>query len=256
MKKKILAICLVVALVAILAVGNTLAYLTDKDQAENVMTLGRVDITQLEQERDASGNMVDFQQNKPLYPLVDLRTAGEEMFVDDLFNEKIKNVVDKFISVHNNGTRACYVRTIIAFESVRSYEPGSSTVYTDLHDHFFLVKSGKSDVSGESYRLEYLDQYIELNGTEYVLAVCTYEKALQPGETTPYSLKQFALTSEAGNEVADTWFGTDYTILALSQAVQVAGFESVGAEYALDTAFGEITEANAQSWFSEFVTIP
>ncbi len=256
MKKKILTVCLIVALVAMLAVSGTMAYLSDHEHAENVMELGRVNITQLEQERDGSGNMVDFQQNKPLYPLVDLRASGEAMFVNGLFNENIKNVVDKFISVRNDGTRACYVRTILAFESVRSYEPGSSTIYTDLHDHFFLVSCGKSDVAGETYKVEYLDQYIVIDGVEYVLAVCTYEKALQPGETTPYSLQQFALTNEAGNEVMDTWFGTDYTVLALSQAVQMAGFESVGAEYALNTAFGQITEANAQAWFNEFVTIP
>lgn len=255
MKKKVLAICLVVALVAILAVGNTLAYLTDKEEQANVMELGRVDITQFEQQRGEDGTMVDFQQNKELYPLVDLRDDGEEMFVGGLFNEDIKNVIDKFVSVTNEGTRACYVRTIFAFETVRSYKEGSDTEFTDLHDHFFLVNSGKSEVAGESYRLEYLDAYIEINGVEYVLAVCTYKEALQPGATTPYSLKQFALTSQAGNEVMDTWFGAEYDILVLSQAVQVAGFESVGAAVALDTAFGDIA-TYAEEWFTPLAPAP
>ena len=248
MKKKLLAVTLVVALIAILAVGNTLAYLTDKDEAKNVMELGRVQIQQNETDRNGAA----FVQNQNLFPFVDLRDAGEDFFVGGMFNDKIKNTIDKFITVTNTGTRECYVRTILAFETVRSYEEGSSTVYTDLHDHFFLVVFG----SDTNYHVQYLDEYITINGTEYVLAVCTYEAPLAPGATTGPSLKQFALTNEAGNEICDTWFGTQYDILALSQAVQVAGFESVGAEYALNTAFGAVTEANAQAWFAEFAVIP
>lgn len=45
MKKKIVALCLCIALVAIALVGASLAYFTDKDDAENVFTTGKVDIT-------------------------------------------------------------------------------------------------------------------------------------------------------------------------------------------------------------------
>ena len=50
MKKKILAITLCVAMVAIMLVSGTLAYFTDTDAATNVMTTGKVDIAQLEQQ--------------------------------------------------------------------------------------------------------------------------------------------------------------------------------------------------------------
>lgn len=43
-KKKILVLALTLAMVAILAVGGSLAYFTDKDEAENVFTVGGVDI--------------------------------------------------------------------------------------------------------------------------------------------------------------------------------------------------------------------
>jgi len=59
-------------------------------------------------------------------------------------------------------------------------------------------------------------------------------------------LKQVFLTPDAGNEVADL-FGETYTILTLSQATQVQGFDS--AKEALDAAFGEVNAANAQDWF-------
>ena len=51
MKKKILTICLVVALLAT-AVGGTLAYFKDTDKAENVFTFGNVKIEQHEQQRN------------------------------------------------------------------------------------------------------------------------------------------------------------------------------------------------------------
>lgn len=44
MKKKIVTLSLVVALIAIAVVGGTLAYFTDDDAAENTFTFGKVDI--------------------------------------------------------------------------------------------------------------------------------------------------------------------------------------------------------------------
>ena len=48
MKKKITAICLCVALLAIAIVGATLAYFTDNDSAKNTFTVGNVKIKLLE----------------------------------------------------------------------------------------------------------------------------------------------------------------------------------------------------------------
>ena len=54
MKKKIVSLCLVMALVSIAAMG-TLAYFSDTDQAENTFTVGNVDITLTEPLWDAAG---------------------------------------------------------------------------------------------------------------------------------------------------------------------------------------------------------
>lgn len=51
MKKKIISLCLVVALLAIAVVGGTFAYLQDTDADVNVMTSGKADIIQNEQQR-------------------------------------------------------------------------------------------------------------------------------------------------------------------------------------------------------------
>ena len=44
MKKKIIALCLIVALAATAVVGGTLAYFTDVDEVNNTFTMGKVDI--------------------------------------------------------------------------------------------------------------------------------------------------------------------------------------------------------------------
>ena len=245
MKRKILAIALVVCLAVVAIAGASLAYLTDKDEAVNVMTLGNVNIEQ--HEKDVNGET--FVQDQDLFPMVDLRAEGDAVIVDGangepVFNSKMNNVIDKFVTVENTGDYAAYVRTILAFETSRQYAEGSSTEFTDMH-HTYIGVNGTFD---------YLDQYIVIDGVEYVLAVCVYEEALEPGATTAASLRQFFMAPTANNEIT-TLFGEDYTILALSQAVQAAGFESVGAEVALNTSFGEISEELAQGWFEEFAAI-
>ena len=69
MKKKITAICLCIALVAIAVVGASLAYFTDTADATNTFTVGNVKIDLIEQERGENG-LQDFTQNKKLSPIV------------------------------------------------------------------------------------------------------------------------------------------------------------------------------------------
>ena len=69
MKKKLTAIFLCVALVAIAVVGASLAYFTDTDKATNTFAVGNVKIELIEQQRGENG-LVPFEQNKKLYPIV------------------------------------------------------------------------------------------------------------------------------------------------------------------------------------------
>ena len=76
MKKKITALCLCVALLAVAVVGASLAYFTDTDNATNTFAVGNVKIDLIEQERklDADGNktteLTDFDNGHKLYPIV------------------------------------------------------------------------------------------------------------------------------------------------------------------------------------------
>lgn len=249
MKKKILTLSLVVALAATAIIGGTLAYFTDTDSQKNVMTTGKVDISQDEQQHAEDGSLEDFDQNKPLLPMVDTREEGEDVVVDGYFNTDMKNVVDKIVTVKNEAAenavnQAAYVRTILAFETATEYEAGTSNVLRDGKEIFDTYIGTLGD-------FELLNRdTITIDGVEYVLAVKVYKEALAPQEISAPSLKQIFLSPNANNEVA-TLFGEDYTILALSQGTQTAGFAN--AEEALNTAFGnlvEIDEAKLVEWLS------
>ena len=68
MKKKILALCLVVALVATAITGVTLAYFTDTDEETNVFTMGGVTIDLEEKQFNEDGEVEEFEDDQELMP--------------------------------------------------------------------------------------------------------------------------------------------------------------------------------------------
>lgn len=274
MKKKILAITLCIAMLAIAIGGATLAYFTDDDAQKNVMTTGGVSIIQNEQQRGKNDELVDFVQNKPLMPMVDTREEKTEdtVVVGGWFNPAMKNVVDKIISVTNTkegitvGTnREAYVRTLIAFEGrcdVQGVYIGKLWNREDWEINWVpKVIDGEpqpTEVVGADNNTLVNAREVVINGVVHTVIECIYKGdtgsgvgVLPYGETTAPSLKQIFMAPTANNEVAD-WFGTDYTIYALTQATQVAGFKD--AETALDTAFGDPMTVSDQvifDWFKD-----
>jgi len=255
MKTKIIALGLAVALLAIAAIGSTFAYLTDKDYAENTMTLGNVDIEQKEWERDVNGDLVAFTQDKNLYPAVNPSMQWDNNAIVEFSNAPVSanggsqkmfvepNAVDKFITVTNTGHNDAYVRTLIALErgSVDSAK-FDKLIGISYYDLGWTIAStvDTTTIDGKNYQiLEFV--YTGRNGEAGVLA---------DGETTQASLCQVYLGSLATNEDCVALDGNTngkYDILALSQAVQAEGWTD--AQTALDTAFGDVTAANVTTWF-------
>jgi len=243
--KKLLAVALTASISAGAAVAGTVAYLQDTDEDVNVMTLGNVDIEQIEEQRvDPAKNgtltaddIESFKQGKPLLPYVDenLTDPQKDDWEDITFpNGKTNklfigdNAIDKFIAVSNTGKSDAYVRTIIALEAP-----------TDKIDLAFNSTDWKMDKTASAVK-------ITVDGVNYDLFVCYYKEVLAPKETTPYSLLQVLLDGTATNDDVAA-YGDTYDVLALSQAVQTAGFDS--AADALNAAFGEVTAENAAAWF-------
>lgn len=253
MKKKIFALMLCVAMLAIAVVGGTMAYFTDTETVKNTMTTGKVDISQLEQQRDDSGNLVAFTQKKPLLPAVYAGEINEDNIVQNgYFNPAVKNAVDKIITVKNEAATGAvnqdaYVRTIIAFETGTEYEANTTNVLRDGKEIFKAYIGTLGD-------FELLERgTITIDDVQYVLAVKVYKDALEPQEVTTPSLKQIFMSPQANNEVA-ILFGNEYSILAVSQATQTAGFDS--AAEALNAAFGivdgegKVDDATIASWLT------
>lgn len=92
MKKKLTAIALVVALLAVAVIGGTLAYFTDADSAKNTFTVGNVKIDLIEQEKTEQG-LANFEQDKLLVP-------GKS-------NDG--NAVSKIVTVKNTGKNDAWV---------------------------------------------------------------------------------------------------------------------------------------------------
>lgn len=252
MKKKITAIVLVVVVLAMLFTGLTMAYFTDTDSAENVMVMGNVKIEQHEQQRDETGALEDFEQNKPLLPVVenpnwdasDVYTA-ENGYTVKYFDKAQTNVVDKIVTVENIGSSNAYIRTIIAVEKANKGESGDEDWVHISHTVDF----------GSDKNAYIVADYIgvaAIGGQYYDLIVYTYKTVIKPGETTIPSLMQVYLDAQATQEYA-AGFGPTFEILTFSQAVQADGFAGLGvaanysadgaddAKYALDKAFGKIT---------------
>ncbi len=282
--KKVLLMSLSLVLVAAIAIGATLAYLTSTDSDVNVMTLGNVSIAQHEYERvvNADGSFAtttvdgqtsyvlkDFEQGKDLLPIVgDPNEPGDSPAyagwdetivrmtqVDSYGNMQVfagKNAQDKFVTVENTGKYAAYVRTLVAIEN----GTGDANL---IGISSRAVSADKADASTAPWVSDYLGK-ITIDGNTYGLYEYVYRGAsdvnrhvngvLPAGDTTYPSLCQVYLKSKTTNEDCEALDGNDngtLDILVLSQAVQSEGFTD--AKTALDTAFGTSAEKAAE-WFS------
>lgn len=219
-----------------------------------------------------------FTQGKPLYPAV-YNNVSNTMAWDDrngsqvasgagshqqgwaqigapgsnqLFDDSVANVIDKFVFVKNTGSYNAYVRTVFAFEA------GNLT--PDEFDEMMHVNAngGSWDIAFDK------DEMVPatINGVNYYIGVATYKRnggVVTPGEITRPSLLQLFLDPEATNETVES-FGDTYDILVITQATQVEGFEDLDgdgmtADDALDRAFGAIN-ATQNPWTGKTVSIP
>lgn len=249
MKKKIISLALVVAMVAIMLTSFTLAYFTDYETAKNVMTMGNVDIEQCEYERayDEAGNLAGLQpftQGKKLLPM-----GGDPAWADELVTVNgdsfkvfaSENVIDKIVTVENKGNIPAYVRTIVALEAGKSAEKAAELWYN------YIGVTDNSD-DGETISSEDNDLYVKIGDDYYIIVVYTYVDALEAGAKSGASLTGVALYPETKKEdIAD--FGGEYSVLALTQAVQASDMGTDAGD-ALDKAFGEVNATNVADWFA------
>ncbi|MBQ7836706.1 MAG: hypothetical protein IJ389_05575 [Clostridia bacterium] len=157
---------------------------------------------------------------------------------NQLFDDSVRNVQDKFVFVKNTGKSDAYVRTWFAFEQGGvAAEDFSDVIMTNTNADHWSWETVATDV--------------EIDGNTYVVKCATYlgpksnpTGILAPDATTYASLLQVYMRPEATNEDVDAIDGNangTYDILVFSQAVQTDGFDA--AEEALDAAFGDASVA-------------
>ena len=231
MKKKILVICLIIALAATAVVGGTLAYFTDTDAQKNSFTTGDVKIDLWE----------DFGENDGIEKLLPATGSAQ--------NDTLKNGIEKEIYVENTGSEAAFVRIHIAIPSVLdNAQPDFDASKNVLHFNFEkeTAAAGKWDWSktaGEAYSGDWNCYTTTIDGTGYNVYVVTYETALQKGEKTVDAIHQVYLDSGTTNEdiakIKET-LGDEWYIYVAAEGAQAAGFAD--AYEALNTAFGDPTD--------------
>lgn len=234
MKKKILTIALVVALIAIM-VSGTFAYFTAEDQVSNTFTIGSVKIEIYENDAATEKDTIEF---GTLTPIVNVDAPSQD-----------PNYIKKVVEVKNTGANDAYIRTHIAIPTALV-----NYLYLDL------------DTTGWTRRLP--DTTATVDGVAYTVFTYDYNTAVTSEAFTGELLKGVYLNSNVDLEedadgnlvfvlrdadreaihtstfVAHTKTNNGYTsntacVLVASEAIQAEGFSEATA--ALNSGFGADT---------------
>lgn len=245
-KRKILMLALSVCMVAILAVGGTLAYFVDTDSADNVFTVGNVDIKLNEE----GFGLKDDEYREEL---------AEKILVPVTYDEDgeriADNVLDKIVTVTNTGTNDAFVRIHYAIPACL-VDP-----YMSYNDSLHVNFTRDSIVAGEwCWHIDnaagagWVDNGAEYNqcyktnigGVDHWVWVVTYRTKLAKDETTATpAITQFYLDAKVTNEKIAEFNeiigGAEWTIKVIAEGAQADGFDTgapTDAYTALNTAFG------------------
>jgi len=229
--KKILAFVLAAAMISAASVAGTIAYLTDEETVINVMTLGNVQITLNEKDRNGD----PFVQNQKLLPAIPDGNGGYE------------NYIDKIVTVTNDGTEDAYVRAFVAVPKV--------TIGGNITDEVLVWDKYAGNDNQWTW-----DTPFEANigGTDYLVHVATLNGELSPKNTTVPNLLGLYLdpkvdyngSSYTYNGEVVSGLSANMQILVAAQAVQTEGWGNDSTK-ALDTAFYP-PNANNHPWVDGF----
>ena len=245
MKKKLIALCLVLALTATAVVGGTLAYFSDTDAQKNTFTTGNVSIDLWEDFGDNDGEGME-----KLLPATGSAQAGT-----------LKNGVEKEIYVENTGSENAYVRVHIAIPSLLDDgDPTFDASANVLHFNYVpeTAMAGKwnwSKTTGGDHTGDWNYYTTTIDDISYNVYVVTYETKLAKDDVTEDAIHQVYLDGQTTNEditrIKET-LGENWYIYVAAEGTQAEGFAD--AYEALNTAFGDPADANYTSGI-DWVTV-
>lgn len=257
MKKKIVSLCLVVALAATAVIGGTLAYFTDTKEATNTITTGDVSIWLYESQYHRGAPTGYLSMNGQPNPTTDddiiadnetyhsTYLANAKLMPFDLKTEhRVQSMfeectVAKNAYVQNTGnTNDCFVR-------VRYMVPKTIAQYLDIFyvDTQFITSEdevAKADARtlNNDDKTEPMITDMKSSGAnfvaqgaveegDYYVAEFIYAERLTPGEMTLYSpISKITMVPGVTNEIAETIVddNSQFQIKVEADAIQADGF--------------------------------
>ena len=255
MKKKVVTLCLVLALAAIAIAGGTIAYFTDTDEATNTFTAGGVKVQLIEQQVNEAGTALEpFEQDQVLLPIVG-SAQGEK---DDFGQPVAENYIDKIVTVKNTGASDAWVRAYFAIPSalddgfeesfnasmnILHFNFGNANGVTTYNNQWLWGSVAKPNhggwnyfettIDGKAYNVYFADYYQKLAAdatTEQFVSGVYLDKNVDITDDGKYTITR--------NGVASVIEGFDGSAKCpvFVVAVQAKGFDN--AAEAVDAAFG------------------
>ncbi len=270
MKKKITAIFLCVALVAIAVVGASLAYFTDTKSATNTFTVGdvKIDLIESRYHREGNDNSGDTSIPDPTQTASGMKyvTDGHKAFTDEeikadaekyseYIGERGKNMVPgkniaKCPYVINTGDNDAYVRirVMIPSDANRDYWQARSGGVIESQFCTTAITSGEFMHNDKTTYNPFIDAsgngYVDENGVKYDVYTFIRTEPLKPGEMTEWNVWNYiGIADEATSAniqkaikkgaILVSEDGTmTVNVLVQADAIQAEGFTDATAAFA------------------------
>ena len=196
MKKKVLGISLVVALLAIM-VSGTLAYFTAEDEVTNTFTIGSVEIEVVE----------DFREPQTMIPVVNA-------------DESDPNYINKDARVKNTGANAAYVQMYVAIPKALDEAKAFIVVDANTGDWTVRAPAGTADFGDVAYNV-YMYRYKDKLDVEEETSNAITAAYLAPQLDYDHETNRFVMN---GAVIENYTPGESINIYVAAQAIQAAGF--------------------------------
>lgn len=242
-KKKILVLALTIAMVAILAVGGSLAYLTDTKSAKNTFTVGNVKIELLESSlhRENAGVANGQKSDSELWSDVEKQgsnntskyKAGDSFYTDAQIEANAAEYTcagvklnpgqsyHKMPYVKNTGANAAYIRIRVMIPADLDTAVLNSSMYTStaLNNNEFTMEYDNSGT-------------VDREGVKYNVYTFTRIDPLAPGALTYWNVwGTIHMDADVTNEELASFFGEGkpyangtFPVLVEADAIQADGF--------------------------------
>ena len=216
MKKKILAIAIVVCMLIVAIAGASLAYFTDKDEAANVFTSGKVDIT-LNEVFDATSAQlipgVDIQKD------VTVSLSNDSIATYVWYTYAVPAVLDDAGVIHVNHAG----RNLVDYREDTAYWAAGQTAATPL-DECWKISTA-------------VEKGVTIDGESYNVYTVLYNGTLTAGETTTIGMTKVYCDTKVDFDNATGKYvmnGTpigadlnDVKIIVTAYGIQAATFANV-----------------------------